>query len=271
MNSHRITGIIRHYTRKARDQIYNAGLAIFKAAGIEQYLDDIGACVDELIKNAVKANYKHLLIVEALQRQFQLQYKDKTQTQVQEYIKDILKDKIQFDTLASIVLKKQNIAQKVREALNQEGAFLIIKNKAYSENRQLNKEELETINKLKLFVTLQQQLKQYNIRIILKIELRDNYIYIEITNTAPILSHDLQRIYTKREEYRKYREEGREYEFFINNIDTSDSGFGLGYAKIDSYLYNLGIDPDKAVTVISINNTTAMLAIPVEVLRNKQH
>ncbi len=62
MNSHRITGIIRHYTRKARDQIYNAGLIIFKEAGIVEHLDDIAACVDELIKNAVKANYKHLLI-----------------------------------------------------------------------------------------------------------------------------------------------------------------------------------------------------------------
>ncbi|GAB4221499.1 MAG: hypothetical protein GYA16_06150 [Spirochaetes bacterium] len=267
MNSLRITGIIRHYTRRARDQIYNAGLAIFKAAGVEQYLDDIGACVDELIKNAVKANYKHLLIVEALQRQFQLQYKDKTGKQVQEYIKDILKDKIQFDTLASIVLKKENIAQKVREVLNQEGLFLLIKNKAFSENRSLTSDDLQSIEKLKLFVELQQKLKQYDIRIILKIELRDNYIYIEITNTAPILSHDLQRIYAKREEYRRYKDEGREYEFFINNIDTSDSGFGLGYAKIDSYLYNLGIDPEKAVTVISINNTTAMLSIPVEALK----
>ena len=269
MNSHRITGIIRHYTRKARDQIYNAGLAIFKAAGVEQHLDDIGACVDELIKNAVKANYKHLLIVEALQRQFRLQYKDKTEAQVQEYIKDILKDKIQFDTLASIVLKKENIAQKVREVLNQEGTFLLIKNKAFNENRSLTNDEIESIKTLKLFLALQQKIKQYDIKVILKIELRDNYIYIEITNTAPILSHDLQRIYSKREEYRKYKEEGREYEFFINNIDTSDSGFGLGYAKIDSYLYNLGIDPDKAVTVISINNTTAMLSIPVESLKNR--
>ncbi|HOM08755.1 MAG TPA: hypothetical protein PLO73_11405 [Spirochaetota bacterium] len=267
MNSLRITGIIRHYTRRARDQIYNAGLTIFKAANCEQHLDDIGACVDELIKNAVKANYKHLIIVEALQRQFQLQYKDKTGKQVQEYIKDILKDKIQFDTLASIVLKKENIAQKVREVLNQEGLFLLIKNKAFSENRSLTSDDLQSIEKLKLFVELQQKLKQYDIRIILKIELRDNYIYIEITNTAPILSHDLQRIYAKREEYRRYKDEGREYEFFINNIDTSDSGFGLGYAKIDSYLYNLGIDPEKAVTVISINNTTAMLSIPVEALK----
>ncbi len=131
----------------------------------------------------------------------------------------------------------------------------------------LTTDDLQSIENLKLFVELTKKLKQYDIRSNLKIELRDDYIYIEITNTAPILSHDLQRIYAKREEYRRYKEEGREYEFFINNIDTSDSGFGLGYAKIDSYLYNLGIDPEKAVTVISINNTTAMLSIPVDVLK----
>jgi len=269
MNSHRIIGIIRHYTRKAREEIYNAGLLIFKAAAIESYLDDIGACVDELIKNAVKANYKHLLIVDALQRQFQSQYKDKSDEQIKEYIKDILKDKIKFDTLATIVLKKEDIGIKVREVLNQEGTFLMIKNKAYEEKRALSIDEIELIKKLRLFVALQNKLKEYDIRIILKIELRDDFIYIEITNTAPIISQDLQRIYSKREEYKKYKLAGREYEFFINNIDTSDSGFGLGYAKIDSYLYNLGIDAEKAVTVISINNTTAMLSIPVDILKNK--
>ncbi len=268
MDTHRITGIIRHYTKKAREQIYNAGKIIFAAASVEQYLDDIAACVDELIKNAVKANYKHLLIVEALQRQFQSQYRDKSENQIREYIKDILKDKLQFDTLASIVLKKEDIPATVREVLNQEGTFLLIKNIAYEENRPLTTDEIASIKKLKHFMLLQNKLKEYDIKVILKIELRDDYIYIEITNTAPILSHDLQRIYAKREEYTKYKDEGREYEFFINNIDTSDSGFGLGYAKIDSYLYNLGIDPDRAVTVISINNTTAMLSIPVQTLKN---
>ena len=269
METQRITGIIRHYTKKARDQIYEAGLKIFKLAGVEQYLDDIGACVDELIKNAVKANYKHLLIVDALQRQFQTQYKEKTEEQVKEYINNILKDKIQFDTLASIILKKENVSKKVREVLNEEGIFLSIKNKAYSENRQLTPQELDSIKSLTLFLNLQQKIKQHDIKVILKVELRDEFIYIEITNTAPILSQDLQRIYTKREEYRRYKEEGRESEFFIHNIDTSDSGFGLGYAKIDSYLYSLGMDPDKAVTVISINNTTAMLSIPVTSLKNR--
>lgn len=268
MSAHRITGIISHYTRKAREQIFKAGLEIFKEARVGQHLEDIGACVDELIKNAVKANYKHLLIIEALQRQFKLQYKDKSEAQIREHIKEIVKDKIHFDTLASIVLKKENLAYKVREVLNQEGIYLLLKNKAYMENRSLHTHEIEQINQLKLFLTMQNNLKKYDIKILLKVELLDDYIYIEIINTAPIISHDLKRIYSKREEFRKYKNEGIEHEFFINNIDTSDSGFGLGYAKIDSYLYNFRIDPERAVTIISINNTTAMMAIPVDALRN---
>ena len=61
--------------------------------------------------------------------------------------------------------------------------------------------------------------------------------------------------------------EEKEHEFFINNIDTSDSGFGLGYAKIDSFLSNMGLVPESSITIISANNTTALLALPLENLR----
>jgi hypothetical protein len=77
----------------------------------------------------------------------------------------------------------------------------------------------------------------------------------------------LNRIYEKRDEYKMYRQQGREQDFFINNIDTSDSGFGLGYATIDSFLANLGLEPENAITIISANNTTAMLTIPLAALR----
>ena len=73
--------------------------------------------------------------------------------------------------------------------------------------------------------------------------------------------------HSSRDEYRKYKDAGKEYEFFINNIDTSESGFGLGYAKIDSHLSSMGLDVQSAITIISANNTTAMLSLPLATLK----
>ncbi len=266
----RITGIIQSYSARARDKIFNLGASIFREAGLSEYVEDVFACGDELVKNAVKANYKFLLIRDSLYRQFKQQYPDKSHEEIEQYLDNLLKDKTQFDTLADIVRKKENISGRVREILNQEAKFLTAKNKAYRDGYELPREELDSIEGIADFRKIRKQMKEENIRIILKVQYEPEFIYMEVTNTAPILTHDLNRIHQKRDEYRQYRDEGKEFEFFINNIDTSDSGFGLGYAKIDSFLSNLGLDPDTSVTIISSNNTTALLTIPIASLSKER-
>lgn len=266
----RITGIIQSYSARARDKIYNLGASIFREAGLTEYVDDVFACGDELVKNAVKANYKFLLIKDSLYQQFRRQYPEKSHEEVEEYLDNLLKDKTQFDTLADIIRKKEDISGRVRHILNQEAIFLSTKNKAYRDGYEISKEELDSIDGIDDFQKIRKQMADENIRIILKMQYEPEFIYMEVTNTAPILTHDLNRIHQKRDEYRQYRDEDREFEFFINNIDTSDSGFGLGYAKIDSFLSNLGLDPDTSVTIISSNNTTALLTIPVKSLSKER-
>ncbi|HMB19833.1 MAG TPA: hypothetical protein VKQ10_02095 [Spirochaetota bacterium] len=266
----KITGIIQSYSTRARDKIFNLGATIFTEAGLSAYVDDIFACADELIKNAVKANYKFLLIKDALYRQFTQQYQEKSHQEIEDYLDNLLKDKTQFDTLADIIRKKEDISARVREILNQENKFLTTKNKAYRDGHKLSSQDLNSIEGIEEFQAIRQQMIDENIRIILKMQYEPDFIYIEVTNTAPILTHDLNRIHQKRDEYRHYRDEGKEYEFFINNIDTSDSGFGLGYAKIDSFLSNLGLNPDTSVTIISSNNTTALLTVPIASLHKEQ-
>ncbi len=263
----KVTGIIQIYSRKARDQIVNIGKKFAKDAGITEMMGDIFACVDELIKNAVKANYKFLLVVERISENLKNQYQGLGPQDVQKHIFAILKDKQTYDRMASEIISQDYISEKVRKILNQEGKYLNIRNRAYAENREYSEDEKRTISTLTDFLHMRRQLKEKDIKILLKIEGNDDFVYIEVTNTAPIMTHDLNRIYEKRDEYKNYREQGREQNFFINNIDTTDSGFGLGYATIDSFLSNMGLNPESSITIISANNTTAMLSIPLASIR----
>jgi len=70
----KVTGIIQIYSKKARDQIFGIGKKFATEAGISGVADDVFACVDELIKNAVKANYKFLLVVDKISSNLKNKY-----------------------------------------------------------------------------------------------------------------------------------------------------------------------------------------------------
>lgn len=225
-------------------------------------------CVDELVKNAVKANYKFLLIYEKLHERVRESYPGFTDKQISDEISGILKIKESFDHIAVDILHEYNLSEQVRIILNQEAKLLNIKNKAYAETRKFTPEEKKQISEFKEINRIKALVKKMNIRIILKMETDGDFFYIEVTNTAPILTVDLNRIFEKREEYRRLKNDDREHEFFINNLDTSESGFGLGYATIDSVLYKLGLDPVRSLTIISAIDTTVLLSLPIDKLKS---
>lgn len=266
----KVSGIIQVYSKQARDQIATIGLDFLQKADIVDYADDIFACVDELIKNAVKSNYKFLLIWNQMLERSKLENPDKNNGELKTYVQDIIKDKDNFDRLAAEIIEAHKISATVREILNQESMQLSIKNRAYDEKRELSNDEKDRISDLKELQKIRQDMKEQDIKILINFESDGNHIYIEITNTAPIMSKDLDRIYDKRDEYLQYRLAGKEHEFFINNIDTSESGFGLGYAKIDSFLANMGLDTVSSVTIASTNNTMVLLTFPLNLLKNKK-
>jgi hypothetical protein len=263
----RVTGKIQVYSRQARDQIIDIGRRFFEEAGLDASVDDVFACVDELIKNAIKANYKFLLIMDRILRDVISDNRGKNIEEIKKTAYDIIKDKNMYDRITTRIIGTEDISQTVRDILNEESRYLSIKNRLYDEKREYTDEERENIAKLQKLTRMRSMMKERDIKILIKVESDGDFIYIEVTNTAPIMTQDMNRIHEKRDEYRQFRLEGREYEFFINNIDTSDSGFGLGYAKIDSYLANMGLDPERSITIVSSNNTTVLLTMPIEQLR----
>ncbi|HDP81451.1 MAG TPA: hypothetical protein ENN21_11470 [Spirochaetes bacterium] len=252
--------IINTYNKKAKEHI---------KAILRDFLDDDGAaecaeplltCVDELVKNAIKANYKYLVIRrEIARRVFNRKLADGVRLRM---------GKEHFERAAVEIAKDGNVSAKVREILDQESVYIALSNRAYDEKREFDGEEQKKISSLDRFQSIRKEIRGGEIKTILAIERRNGRLSITVTNTAPILTRDLQRIEEKRREYIQYLAEGREHEFFINNIDTSESGFGLGYAVITSCLCGLGIQADEALVIEPSDETTVRLLVSTEKMRH---
>ncbi|HEY1406549.1 MAG TPA: hypothetical protein VF857_08080 [Spirochaetota bacterium] len=267
MKKKKVTGIIQTYSRKARDSIMLVGEEFFNEVGLGQYMGDIFSCVDELIKNAVKANYKFVLILEKIAEKISQDEPGLSSEDLHRRMNEIIRDKMKYDSIAEEITSHEEVARTVRELLNEESVLIRIKNKVYQEKRELTDDEIGKIEKLSDLQKVRTEIERRKIHVRVVVEMDDAYIYVEVTNNAPIMEKDLNRIYEKRDEYRVYREEGREHEFYLNNLDTSDSGFGLGYATIDSFLANMKLDPYRAIQIIAASNTTVILSLPLDQLR----
>ncbi|MFW6366774.1 MAG: hypothetical protein ACOC2H_09925 [Spirochaetota bacterium] len=269
MKRRKVTTVVNIYSRKVKDQILEIIDNFFTREGVHGITEDVFVCVDELIKNAVKANYKFMFVLNQLLEQYREDQPELTEDELQEQIRTVLRDKSSFDIIAPEIYREYNIVDRVQEILKEEAEQIRIKDKAYMGDRECTEEELDKIKTLHKLADLKGKLKKNNVKVFLKIEADEEFVFIEVTNTAPITDMDMHRIHEKRDEFRKYRLEGREYEFFINNIDTSESGYGLGYATIDSTLASLGLDPDESIKLLAASDTTVILSFPISDLIRK--
>jgi hypothetical protein len=262
-NRKKIIGMINVYSRRTRDQLMALFTNFINRAGIDRSAGEIYSCVDELIKNAVKANYKFVLILDKMYQIIKEQDPSLSDKEVKSQIDEIVRHKEKYDKMADKIVKENDVSKTVRKILNEESKLLKIKNKKYQENREYSEEEIEEINSFENVNMIRRELEARDIKIIMKIELENDFLFIEVTNTAPIMGEDMRRIHSKRDEFKTYLGTGREYEFFMNNLDTSESGFGLGYATIDSFLYDLGLDPYQTIQLLAASDTTIILSLPV--------
>lgn len=269
MQRRRVTGQIQVYTRKTREKIIDIGMHFFHTEGVGEIARDVFSCVDELIKNAVKANYKFALIVDRLEKMIKLKKPNLSPEQLSQEVDSYIKDRQRFDAFADETIEKESLSGIVREVLNEEGMQIKIKNKIHEEKRTYTSDELDKLKGLNNLNMMRYKLYKRDVKVLVKMESDGEFIFIEVTNTAPIITKDLNRIYAKRDEFKIYREEAREHEFFLNNLDTSESGFGLGYATIDSVLGGMGLDPYQAIQIIAASDTTVIISFPLSYLRAK--
>lgn len=269
MKRKKVSGYINIYSKKVKDQIIQVGDNFFMSEGLPSISDQIFPCIDELIKNAIKANYKFILIMDRIRDQLKKSRPELQGTDLAREILSILHDKNRFEDMARPIVENDGLTSEVRRILNEESTHIKIRDKMYSEHRGMTEEEIAKIEQLRFLTSIKTKLKNARIKIILKIESDGEFVFIEVTNTAPILANDLRRIHEKRDEFRKYMEEGREHEFFIFNMDTSDAGFGLGYATIDSILNGIGLDPYSTIQILAAADTTVILSFPISHLKKQ--
>ncbi len=267
-NNNPIKFKIKIYSKKSRDQLLSLVNSFFNDAGIAKYAEDVFACIDELIKNAIKANYKFITILKSVEKQLiKEESKDSNPDKVKEKIYDLIRKPSVYEKMVTLIKKYEDISVEVREVLNEESKYINIANKVYREQRDKTTEEKQVLLQLNKLKNIRKEINEMNISTLLKLENNGHSIQIEVTNTCPILEKDLERIHKKREEYKNCWQAGRECEFFVNNIDTSEAGFGLGYAKIDSFLNNMGLNTDNAVKISSSKSTSAKVSIPIDKLK----
>lgn len=214
-----------------------------------ELVDDIFASVMELAFNAIKANYKYLVALEYMNQV--LHYR----INVDKYLNtnsNIMEDRILLKTYTGL-MSNEEVLKRVRTAIRNEGKLIQLENLAMKEERGLNKDELKQKEDYLQMVTLS---KSKNLRISMQIAKGKDRLIIDIVNDAPITDRGLHRIVSKRKLFRKYYDEERIQDFYLENLDDSESA-GFGSAMIDSRLLEMQLDPEKHFVVSRINNKTS--------------
>ena len=247
------------WSRNSRDEVIKR-LEAHLPDTLHGHLPGIVSILDELVKNAVKANHKHILIRDRIAEALIADGLDAAG--VRNQVTDICEDTYNFNKfVAEHPAVLDNIGTDLSRILRQESVWLNLRNKNLRFVSQLSAEEKEKIRATEEYSRIHQRLKSHEFYVEIRTKRNDDLLWVEIINTAPILDSDLKRLQEKREIFKTHRENGTEYEFFMNQVDTSEGGSGFGYATIDTQLANMGLDPMDALFVISLHGTNAMLKL----------
>ena len=219
---------------------------ILKKHNASHLFDEIFTTVSELTFNAIKANYKHILIKDKLNEYL-------ASSNAAHKLKQVMANKTLYNGYVKNI-NIDSINKLVRATLTKEEQVNKILEKVKKENRKLFPDEKTTI---KENLSMMRRAQSENIKVFLNFNFDKNNVIIDIINDSPITENDLERINEKRTNFSKYLAEGREQDFYIENLDETESA-GFGLAMIDSRLFNFGINPLKNFQIFGIGNKTCL-------------
>ena len=227
---------------------------------LEKDSDLISQICSELIKNAIKSNYKFLLLWKEIERHISISNPQWDKKEIDEWLKTI------FFSGETILLEKQIkniphqevITKKIREIIDLEYLQFNKKGKERPEVPTGHQSTYQDLYNLKKSAMYRKVITKW------EIERNTEQIIFSTINTCPILQHDIERIYHVRKVYREYYDAGRQEYFFVENIDTSGGGHGLGYALMDSILLEIGLEPSNSLYLVPGGNTMVVLVLPTK-------
>ncbi|MBW7857559.1 MAG: hypothetical protein H3C43_04525 [Leptonema sp. (in: Bacteria)] len=246
---------IRTYSPRTMATLEQTLKELFDGLWLDHYQEEIFRICDELIKNGVKSNYRTILYwLEARKRLIESN-PDMLVSEADEWLKEVFYSG-EDNLIATQIGKtdKHKILNNLVRILEMEAKYI---------DHRMGRREVADPSILQTLLRIKKFCRKHHIGVQLQITSDQDRINITITNDAPILNEDLNRIQTVRSTFREYQKQGNEEVFFIENINTEGGGHGLGYPLMDSILATMKLDPDSSLFLISASRTMILLSLPV--------
>ncbi|MBI3395682.1 MAG: sensor histidine kinase [Spirochaetia bacterium] len=255
--------VVQRYSTKSVRYIHSIVDQAIEGTWLAPQTDTVFQICDELLKNAVKSNYKFILLWQATRHRIMEEHPEFSIPVADSWLREVFfsGESVLIERQLNRLSNRDHIQVTVRKLLDFENQ---LRTKGLSAAK-LSEPDLRALMQRGSddFIELQKLTKELNIRIHLRIEKSSDELLITVSNDAPIMEEDVKRITGVRHKFREYCKEGRQSEFFFENLDTSGGGQGLGYAIMDAILLDMGLDPDKCLFLISASRTMVLLVLPL--------
>lgn len=232
-------------TSKAKSKLRFFIAEILKKISLDKYIDDATYIVMELVFNAIKARYAHIITMRNL-RMLLPQYKEKydkdkyleNEDIMFQYIR-ILKDNMTKEELKNIIKMENNLFKDI------------------DHNADIPENKYERLKSFKYDAK-----KRFVIKI--TAEKKNRNMVFGIISDSPLTMISKTRIDSKRLTFREYYKNNAVDKFFLEQLDNSEiAGFGL--ALSDLRLLKLGLDPKEHLIIYAKQNQTfAKLILPIK-------
>ena len=221
---------------------------ILKKYNIEKYNDDTIYILKELITNAIKARYLHIIAIKSLRCAYP------------SYNQKIDEDKYFNDSEImaqySEAIKEEENKEKLKRLMNMEK--ILINEMDETNNANVLKKE-----KYKELLDFRENTKKKFI-IKLIVEIKKNNMELTVINDSPLIMINKTRIDSKRLTFGEYYNKGMTENFFMEQLDNSESA-GFGLALCDLRLYNNNLNPKEHLKIYDENNKTySKLILPIK-------
>ena len=217
---------------------------ILRKYKIEKYANDAVYIIMELISNAIKARYLHIITIKILEEKFP-QFTKKIESR--EYFDD-------YDIMSeySNILKDDDTKNELKE-------YIRLENKLIKDID--NNIPIDEVKYSKLILCNQDIKNKLTIKLLSRINKND--IYFEIVNDAPLTMISRTRIDSKRLTFKEYYNKNLIEKFFTEQLDNSESA-GFGLALCDLRLFNQNLEPHNHLQIYDENNKThSKLILPI--------
>lgn len=245
---------IRTYSPGTAQIVKQTLIEVFDGLWLARHTEKVFHICDELIKNGIKSNYRTILYWTEARRLIQQASPETSTREADQWLyevfysgEDALVDR-QFRRV-----DRSRILQNLLSIFEMESAYV---------DHRSGRRRLEDTRSLAELVKLKRFCRRHRIGVELRIETAGDRINITVMNDAPILEEDLARIVNIRSTFRQYQREGHEENYFLDHIDTSGGGHGLGYPLMDALLTAMKLDPDTSLYLISATRTLVLLTLP---------